>query len=271
MSIESGLQARQKSKVTGATSAAYDGPGAEGELPDLSIAPKTPAELQELAGHAQRLADRAADTRRQIESKLAQSLKNFESVADQLGLKGADRSKHIAKAARDERRKLLETSDKNRFDLLRELQAIERRAVLAELLFQSPVAMLSVEGLGAPERTALEAQFRNAGPQELATYARHAEAHGDKVMAAALLGAVSRMPRDKRPFSAQHLAERVVGKDFAAVQASIQAVKNRSRETFAADRALRAGRSSAASNVGAALARRKEAALATAGAEDDAA
>ncbi len=233
---------------------------ADDNLPDLSKAPKTVAELTDLADQTNRLSSDFNKCLERNHAQLAKRKIEIEDAADQMRFRNkADRDKHVRRAVSDARREIVNSSEEERIGILRQLQEAERRATLAEILFPGPVPMLGAHGLGDPKRTELEAQLRNARPATLKNYANHAIANKDKMLGAALLGVIDRMPSDKRPFSAQQLAEQLIGDAFRQTQTAIHATKNRFQEAINADRAFRNGRNNPVAKVQEALSKRREA------------
>jgi len=70
-----------------------------------------------------------------------------------------------------------------------------------------------------------------------------AAATNNKVLGAALIAVIDRMPARSRPFSARDLADRLVGEEVRGVQSAIAAVKTASQRAINRNREWEAGRS----------------------------
>jgi hypothetical protein len=103
-------------------------------------------------------------------------------------------------------------------------------------LWASPVVVLARAGLGSDERTNFMRQLEGAGPVELTNMAVHAAATGNKVLGAAILSVIDRMPRKDRPFNASELAERLVGVETKAVQDAIASIRNAAQRAIMRNR-----------------------------------
>jgi len=77
---------------------------------------------------------------------------------------------------------------------------------------------------------------------ELETMAAFAVASGNKVLGAALVSVVDRMPARSRPFSAQDLADRLVGEEMRKGQDAIAAVKLAAQRAIVRNREWEAGK-----------------------------
>jgi hypothetical protein len=166
-------------------------------------------------------------------------------VGESLARAGFDRkSAHdaAAKASAKARAELVEASSDARWASLRELNAAADSLATTATLWASPVTVLSRAGLGSPERSAYMAQLTGAGPVELTQMATLATATGDKVLGAALVSIIDRMPAKSRPFSAGALADRLVGDEFRRVQAAIAAVRHAAQRSIVRNRALESGK-----------------------------
>ena len=64
----------------------------------------------------------------------------------------------------------------------------------------------------------------------------HAAATGNKVLGAAILFIIDRMPRKDRPFSAADLAEKLVGVETKAVQDAIASIRNAAQRAIVRNR-----------------------------------
>lgn len=170
----------------------------------------------------------------------------------------ADLQKQAAeKAAATARTEIMKNSDKDRWDRLKELNAAAESLATVDLLFANPVTVLSRAGLGTPERTAFMAQVAGSGPAELRQLAAFAIATKNRVLGAALVAAIDRMPRKDRPFSAVELAGHLCGDETRKVRAAIEVVKVSAQKALNLNRAFTAGRANPLDKIGLAI-RNKE-------------
>lgn len=139
-------------------------------------------------------------------------------------------------AVNEYRRTLVESTDKERIGRLRKLQELEEVATAHEPLYRNPQQLLSRASLGSPERTNYQEQLRHAGPRELENHAKWAMAHGDKILAAAVLSRIDAMPTKSRPMNTREFAEVFVGEEFEQLQSAFR------RTRLAAQRAINANR-----------------------------
>jgi hypothetical protein len=209
--------------------------------PDLRKAPKTPTDVINIAESAARLHEKHSKTIARLENDFAAQRQRIERAADDGRLRGEARTKFIANAVNEARRELRKASSEERMSALRELQTLSQQAELSRHLMASPVSMLSVAGIGSEQRARYEAMLERAGPQAIATYAKHAEAHNDSVLGAAVLNVLDRMPRDKRPVSQQHLADRLMGATYSDIEAARKRATNAFTAALNANRAFEAG------------------------------
>lgn len=133
------------------------------------------------------------------------------------------------------------TSDA-RWEVLREMNDAVANLATTEALWASPVVILSRAGLGSPERTNFVAQLAGAGPTELRNLATFAASTNNKVLGAALVSIVDRMPRKDRPFSTAELAHLLVGEDHAKMQHYIRLVRDTTQWAININREFETGR-----------------------------
>ena len=69
-----------------------------------------------------------------------------------------------------------------------------------------------------------------------------AAATGDKILGAALVSIIDRMPAKARPFSVRSLADHLVGDEVRRVRAAIAAIRNAAQGTIVRNRALEWGK-----------------------------
>ncbi|MDN5788819.1 hypothetical protein [Pseudorhodobacter sp.] len=166
-------------------------------------------------------------------------------VAESLARAGFDprAQKDAAEKARAKARaELIAASSDARWASLRELNAAADSLVTTAILWASPVTVLSRCGLGSPERSAYIAQLTGARHVELTQMATLATATGDKVLGAALVSIIDRMPAKARQFSAGSLAVHLVGDEVRRVQAAIAAIRNAAQGSIVRNRALESGK-----------------------------
>ena len=153
-----------------------------------------------------------------------------------VGMPRRDVDAAVAKAQVAARTEVQNNSSDARWQSIKELVASAESLETTAQLWASPVVVLSRAGLGSDERTNFMRQLEGAGPVELTNMAVHAAATGNKVLGAAILSVIDRMPRKDRPFNASELAERLVGAETKAVQDAIAAVRNAAQRTIVRNR-----------------------------------
>lgn len=143
----------------------------------------------------------------------------------------------VERDVREYRAMLVKETEASRTDQLRQLDAARAKLAAMVAVHPSPVALLSAQGLGSDERSRYHQQIAHAGAAELGNLARLAVATGNRLLGAAVLARLDTFPREHRPFSAQHLAEALVGQQHreltaahAAADAAFQRAINRNRE-----------------------------------------
>lgn len=87
--------------------------------------------------------------------------------------------------------------------------------------YKSPVQMLMRQGLGSERRSRILQQVEASGPAELASLAEFAAATKDMDLGAALCSRVANLMPNQRPFSAQDLADALIGAEHRLVTVSI--------------------------------------------------
>ena len=121
----------------------------------------------------------------------------------------------------------------------------EAEIIATESMFASPVALLTREGIGTPERSRYLEQLAHSGPAEVRIFAGLAVANRDRVLGAAILSRLDSMKSEDRKaanVSRQELAEALVGDDYKNARAAIRRIKNRAREGLAANRGFMTGK-----------------------------
>ena len=158
--------------------------------------------------------------------------------------------------ARQYRRNLAEGSEAERTTRLKQLLAIEAEAGKLAPLFESPVQMLSRMGLGSSERSRYHEQLRDAGPRELQNYAEWARYKGDRLLAAAVLSRLDKLPTTSRPFKAVEFATDIVGEEFQQTKKAIERIRLAVQRAVNANRDFERGRVDATAKISMGLARR---------------
>jgi hypothetical protein len=152
---------------------------------------------------------------------------------------------------------LVQSSEPERADMLRQLKGRADEADQILALLGSPVQHLGRIALGDARRLAIQQTLAEGGPVELEAAARQAIMTGDLPMAAAVVTVVDRRGKDRRPFSAADFARRVVGERFDEQVRLLREVKLAFDNAFAAEREFIRGKPDPLTNVSLALARRQ--------------
>ena len=176
-----------------------------------------------------------------------------------VGMPRRDVEAAVAKAQSAARTEVQNNSTDARWTAIKELVASAESLATTAQLWASPVVVLARAGLGSDERTNFIRQIEGAGPVELTNMAVHAAATGNKVLGAAILSIIDRMPRKDRPFSAADLAEKLVGVETKAVQDAIAAVRNAAQRAIMRNREFEQRRVNPIDRVKMALNNKKEA------------
>lgn len=159
--------------------------------------------------------------------------------------------------AREFHRNLAVSSEPERIERLKALRALDSRAVQLEPLFENPVQMLGRVGLGSPERSRYQEQLAGAGPRELMNHAQWALAHGDKILAAAVLSRLDALPAGQRPLRAADFAEQVVGDELKQVRDALRKVRTAAQHAINVNRDFERNRVDATAKIALGLARRQ--------------
>lgn len=229
-------------------------------LPDnIAEAPATVADLTNIASFAEAMARRFGKQVDEIEAELTKRAAHArERLSGLTAILPGQREQMVTEETRKAHRELRDASDKTRWEQLRELQAALARAEAAAVLFASPTTMLAREGLGTERRTHLQQQLAGAGPAELRAMALYAVTKKDRVLGAALLHVLDRMPRKDRQVSPHDLAARLMGEEHQQATAAIAVARNRFQESMSRNRAFESGKATGVDKVRAALNRRAE-------------
>ena len=166
-------------------------------------------------------------------------------------------ARDIAKReATDFRRELAATTEVERVERLKALAQMEREASGLAPMFESPVQLLSRQGLGSAERSRYTLQLATAGPRELQNYATFAQHKRDKLLAAAVVARLDTLPRNERPFKAAEFAQSMVGDEFDATRKAFERIKSAVQRAVNANRDFERGRMDATSRISVGLAKR---------------
>ena len=137
-----------------------------------------------------------------------------------------------------------------RDEMLRQLDALNRRAQMVTKLFPTPIQMLAVAGLGSAERSTYHAQVAHAGAAELGTLAHYAIATGNSILASAVMARLDHLPRSMaKPFRAGQLAEAVMGERHRAATTAARTVGATFQRFVNQNRAFERGRSDLVANI----------------------
>ena len=137
---------------------------------------------------------------------------------------------------------MVESSTDARWLHFKKLNAAADSLATTAQLRASPVTVFARSGLGTPERSAYQQQLDGSGIVELKNAALLAVATNNKVLGAALVAILDRMPARSRPFSAQDLADKLVGAETRQVQDAITAVKLAAQRAINRNREWEAGK-----------------------------
>lgn len=147
-----------------------------------------------------------------------------------------------AKLAAKARAEVVTNSEDARWGYIKEVNAAAESVALTAALFASPQAVLARAGLGTPERTHFQTQLDGSGIVEIKNMAVLAVATNNKVLGAAIMSVVDRMPRRERPLSTAELADRLVGEETRQVQDAITKIKLAAQSAINLNREFTAGK-----------------------------
>ena len=209
-------------------------------IPDKPIL--STAEVISLAEVAAKRAEKFGKLIDTLESGVAHRATEAAESLARAGFTPKDQAAAADKAASTLRREVVQNSSDARLQHLKELNAAADSLATTSQLWASPVAVLSRAGLGTPERSAYQQQLTGSGIVELKNAALLAVATNNKVLGAALVAILDRMPARSRPFSAQDLADKLVGAETRQVQDAITAVKLAAQRAINKNREWEAGK-----------------------------
>jgi len=209
-------------------------------IPDKPIL--STAEVISLAEVAAKRAEKFGKLIDTLESGVTQRAAEAAESLARAGFDPKDQAAAADKAAAKLRREVVENSTDARWSHLKELNAAADSLATTAQLWASPVTVLARSGLGTPERSAYQQQLDGSGIVELKNAALLAVATNNKVLGAALVAILDRMPARSRPFSAQDLADKLVGAETRQVQDAITAVKLAAQRAINRNREWEAGK-----------------------------
>ena len=220
---------------------------------------------------AQYLSDRAAETAtafsrkvEKLQNTVTEARDNYAREADELIASASpeDRAtarafakKNAANKAANIHRQLIASSEADRAAMLKGLQAYAAEAAAIQAVYTSPATMLGRVALGDPKRTQYQLQLEGAGPVEMETAARTAIMTADLVLGASIATVIDRRPKDRRPFSVQAFAERLLGEVWKRMTAKLEGVQLAYKSAVAADREFVRGKADGITNLSLALSR----------------
>ncbi len=218
------------------------------------------------------LSNRATETatayQRKIEklsATVAEARDNYSREADDIVQSAASEDRAAARAfakksaankASNIHRQLIASSQAERAAMLKGLKAHADEAAAISAVYASPAMMLGRVALGEPKRTQYQTQLAEGGPVELETAARTAIMSGDMVLAAAVMTVIDRRPRDRRPFTVQAFAARVLGEVWKRLNAKLKGIQLAYKSAVAADREFVRGKADAITNLSLALSKK---------------
>ncbi len=200
------------------------------------------AEVISLAEHAAKRAEKLGTVIAGLEAGIARRGEEAAASAAAAGFSPEDQRSAAAKLAAKARADVVNNSEDARWGYIREVNAASEAVALTATLYASPQAVLARAGLGTPERSHLQQQLEGSGTVELKNMAALAVATNNKVLGAAIMSVVDRMPRRDRPLSTAELADRLVGEETRAVQAAITNIKLAAQAAINLNREFTAGK-----------------------------
>lgn len=210
-----------------------------GSTPDLTRCYRDLDSILSAADLATSVSRQHEKTVQRLENDFQNEKRKIEEGAQVMRMRPDDARQYIKSALLEHRRTLRENSAEERRKPLDELSLVSENARLTvEHLYPTPVAYLSTFGVGSEALARHLTMLQNAGPAAIKSYAAYAEAHGDPILAHAVVLTVDRMPSDKRPVSAQQLAEAVVGPKHAELMAAAKRIELAHKTATDADRAF---------------------------------
>lgn len=200
------------------------------------------AEVISLADHAVKRAEKLGTVIAGLEAGIARRGEEAAASAAAAGFPPEDQKAAAAKLAAKARAEVVTNSEDARWGYIKEVNAAAESVALTAALFASPQAVLARAGLGTPERTHFQTQLDGSGIVEIKNMAALAVATNNKVLGAAIMSVVDRMPRRERPLSTAELADRLVGEETRQVQDAITKIKLAAQSAINLNREFTAGR-----------------------------
>ncbi|ABD55809.1 hypothetical protein [Jannaschia sp. CCS1] len=210
------------------------------DIPDKPIL--STAEVVSLAEVAAKRAEKFGTLIDTLDAGVAKRAADAAESFSRAGFQPKDQQTAADKAAAIARREVVTNSSDTRWAHLKELSAASDSLATTAQLWASPVTVLARAGLGTPERSAYQQQLDGSGVVDLKNVALLAVATNNKALGAAIVSIIDRMPARSRPFSAQDLADKLVGEETRSVQAAIAAVKLAAQRAINRNREYEAGR-----------------------------
>ena len=228
-----------------------------------------PAGVNVSEDRAQQLSDRATETAtafsrkiEKLQATFSEARDGYSREAENLIASSATEDRAAArqfakKAAANKinelRRNLVASSEAERSAMLKALKGYADEAAAIQAICMTPAMLLGRVALGDPKRTHFMEQLEGAGPVEMETAARQAIMTGDLVLASAIATVVDRRPKDRRPFTVQAFAERVIGPIWDRVNTKLEGVQLSFKSALAADREFVRGQADPLMNLSLAL------------------
>ncbi len=200
------------------------------------------AEIVTLADYAAKRADKLTTVIAGLEAGIAKRGEDAAASAAAAGFPPEDQRIAATKLAAKARAEVVSNSEDARWGYIKEVNAAAESVALTAALFASPQAVLARAGLGTPERTNYMTQLDGSGIVEIKNMAAFAMATNNKVLGAAIMSVVDRMPARSRPVSTAELADRLVGEETRQVQDAITKIKLAAQAAINLNREFTAGR-----------------------------
>lgn len=221
---------------------------------------------------AQQLSDRSLETATAFSRKIeklqaivAEARANYSREADEVIASATSEDRAAARAyakkaaankAANIHHQVIANSEAERAAMLKALKGYADEASVLQTICASPAMLLGRVALGDAKRTHYMQQLGEGGPLELETAARLAIMTGDMVLAAAIMTVIDRRPKDRRPFTVQAFAERLMGGVWKRLNAKLEGVQLAYKTAVAADREFVRGKANRITNLSLALSRK---------------
>lgn len=186
--------------------------------------------------------NKEALTRRVSELKARIDRRREDAAADLADFSPQERDRVLNRIVSGVRADLRAKSADERKAMVREAGRLQELLASARVHYGSPVQMLMRSSLGSERRSRLMEQLAASGPAELASLAALAASTKDHELAAALCSRLSQIERGQRPFSAQDLAEAMVGHEYREVNRAILEAERLTLEALTEDAAFETGK-----------------------------